>query len=131
VRRRSLPAVRAPRFALKPVRRRGDETTVGRVVASRGDPSRTFGPGPPTHRAIGPTGRRARTRTALEQHRNARSNASEPGPAWSTWRAPSEEEIHREHRAALEATLFRDSRSCDELVFELESGLLRLRDFRR
>ncbi len=42
---------------------------------------------------------------------------------------PAEEDVHREHRAALEATLF--GRSCgaaDELVFEIERGLLLLRD---
>ena len=39
---------------------------------------------------------------------------------------PSEEESHREHRAALEATLFHDPASPDEVVLELDSGLLRL-----
>lgn len=40
---------------------------------------------------------------------------------------PSEVEIHLEHRAALEATLFSASGRCDEVVLELERGLLRLR----
>lgn len=39
---------------------------------------------------------------------------------------PSEEESHREHRAALEATLFHDPTRGDEVVLELDSGLLRL-----
>jgi hypothetical protein len=38
----------------------------------------------------------------------------------------SEEQIHREHSAALAATLFHDPGSRDEVVLELESGSLRL-----
>lgn len=41
---------------------------------------------------------------------------------------PTEEQVHLEHRAALEATLFRASHACDEVVLELDSGLLRLLD---
>ena len=40
---------------------------------------------------------------------------------------PSEEEIHREHRAALEATLFRGAGPHDELILELDRGLLYVR----
>ncbi len=40
--------------------------------------------------------------------------------------ALSEEESHREHRAALEATLFVSAGAEDELVFELEDGKLHL-----
>jgi len=38
----------------------------------------------------------------------------------------TEEQIHREHSAALAATLFHDPSSRDEVVLELDSGLLRL-----
>ncbi len=38
----------------------------------------------------------------------------------------SEEQIHREHSAALAATIFHDPSSRDEVVLELDSGLLRL-----
>lgn len=38
----------------------------------------------------------------------------------------SEEQSHREHRAALEATVFGRRLRDDELVFELEAGRLRL-----
>ncbi len=44
---------------------------------------------------------------------------------------PSEAESHGEHRAALDATLFREARETREWVFELESGQLRLRDLGR
>lgn len=43
----------------------------------------------------------------------------------------SEEDSHREHAAALDATLFRKPGCDDELVFELEGGCLRLRASRR
>ena len=41
---------------------------------------------------------------------------------------PSEAESHGEHRAALDATLFREAPMPDEWVFELDAGQLRLRD---
>jgi hypothetical protein len=53
-----------------------------------------------------------------------------PAAAWGTSvhvSGPTEEQVHLEHRAALEATLFRASQACDEVVLELDSGLLRLR----
>jgi len=41
---------------------------------------------------------------------------------------PSEEDIHREHRAALEATLFHEGGAApSEVVLELERGSLRVR----
>ncbi|MBJ18368.1 MAG: hypothetical protein GY910_17110 [bacterium] len=40
---------------------------------------------------------------------------------------PSEPQIHTEHRAALDATLFRSASDLHELVLELDSGELRLR----
>jgi hypothetical protein len=40
---------------------------------------------------------------------------------------PTEEQVHREHAAALEATLFERGGTTDEVVLELESGRLRLR----
>lgn len=46
-----------------------------------------------------------------------------PGPEVASL---SEEQIHREHAAALAATLFHDPSSRDEVVLELDSGLLRL-----
>ncbi|HIG72466.1 MAG: hypothetical protein ABGX04_16045 [Myxococcales bacterium] len=46
---------------------------------------------------------------------------------WS-WSEPlSEPESHIEHRAALDATLFRPAGSADELVLELDGGKLRVR----
>jgi hypothetical protein len=41
--------------------------------------------------------------------------------------ALSEADSHREHAAALEATVFRRPGTEDELVFELDGGHLRLR----
>jgi hypothetical protein len=43
-----------------------------------------------------------------------------------TWTSPSEGQSHTEHRAALDATLFRAEPDPDELVLELEAGELRL-----
>jgi len=46
---------------------------------------------------------------------------------WS-WSEPlSEPEVHTEHQAALDATLFRPAGSAEELVLELEAGKLRVR----
>jgi len=47
-------------------------------------------------------------------------------PRW-----PTEEDSHREHRAALEATLLQTASPVDELIFELEDGRLSLRATRR
>lgn len=44
------------------------------------------------------------------------------------WSAPNEPQSHVEHQAALEATLFRQGSDPYELVLELESGELRVRD---
>lgn len=44
---------------------------------------------------------------------------------------PSEPESHTEHRAALEATIFRAEQTSWELVLELECGELRVRPHRR
>jgi len=57
------------------------------------------------------------------RHRRALS------PSDARW--PSEEEVHREHRDALEATLLEPLAPADELIFELENGQLRLRPSRR
>ncbi|HPG27736.1 MAG: hypothetical protein H6748_09075 [Spirochaetaceae bacterium] len=43
------------------------------------------------------------------------------------WQGPSERESHSEHRAALDATVFRPSGDPSELVLELEAGELRVR----
>lgn len=43
----------------------------------------------------------------------------------------SEEASHREHCAALEATLFRRDGEHEELVFELDGGRLRMQGRRR
>jgi len=54
---------------------------------------------------------------------------ADPGPPWigsADGSPPSEQQVHDEHRAALEATLFRSSGEPDEVVLVLESGLLRL-----
>jgi len=47
------------------------------------------------------------------------------GPAWVG--LMSEPESHTEHLAALDATLFRVSDVSDELVLELNAGILRVR----
>ena len=39
---------------------------------------------------------------------------------------PSEPESHIEHQAALDATLFQGSNDCEELVFVLDAGELRV-----
>ena len=44
---------------------------------------------------------------------------------------PSEPESHTEHRAALDATIFRAGADPYELVLELEAGELRVRDAQR
>lgn len=44
----------------------------------------------------------------------------------SSWVGPSEPESHTEHQAALDATLFHPSGDFNELVFELDSGELRI-----
>jgi len=44
------------------------------------------------------------------------------------WSAPSEPDSHIEHQSALDATLFRQGSDPYELVLELESGELRVRD---
>jgi hypothetical protein len=51
-----------------------------------------------------------------------------PAPVEHAWptHSLSEEASHREHHAALEATLFERRDAADEVVFELESGELRL-----
>ncbi|MEZ7981129.1 MAG: hypothetical protein QMC74_15720 [Myxococcota bacterium] len=46
----------------------------------------------------------------------------------AAWSAPSEPESYIEHQAALDATLFRHGSDPYELVLELESGELRVRD---
>jgi len=48
------------------------------------------------------------------------------GPHAMEWVGPSERESHSEHRAALDATLFRGDAEIDELVIELDSGELRI-----
>lgn len=48
------------------------------------------------------------------------------GPQAAGWVGPSEPESHSEHRAALDATLFRGGAEIDELVIELDSGELRI-----
>jgi len=59
------------------------------------------------------------------------SKQREPRPLRDPFTSPdlalSEEESHREHSAALAATVFRSARIDDELVFELDQGCLRLR----
>jgi hypothetical protein len=54
-----------------------------------------------------------------------------PVPESESWPKPelalSEEDSHREHAAALAATIFRRAGCEEELVFELEGGHLRLR----
>ena len=49
----------------------------------------------------------------------------------TAWSGPSEPQSHVEHQAALDATLFRQASDPYELVLELESGELRLRDHSR
>lgn len=44
------------------------------------------------------------------------------------WGGPTEPQSHTEHQAALDATLFRAVSDPYELVLELESGELRLRE---
>lgn len=44
------------------------------------------------------------------------------------WTGPTEGESHTEHQAALDATLFRSVVDPCELVLELESGELKLRE---
>jgi hypothetical protein len=56
-----------------------------------------------------------------------RRNDSSPEPWVPIWSGPSERESHSEHRAALEATVFRPDPHARELVLELEAGELRLR----
>lgn len=48
-------------------------------------------------------------------------------PEWTETfhRSLSEEDSHREHRAALDATVFAGCAARDEVVFELEDGELR------
>jgi hypothetical protein len=46
----------------------------------------------------------------------------------AVWSSPSEPEIHTEHQAALDATLFRSASDPYELVLELDAGQLRLRE---
>lgn len=52
---------------------------------------------------------------------------SQIDPVPSCWRGPSEPEIHDEHRAALDATVFQAARDVPEIVLELEAGELRVR----
>jgi hypothetical protein len=49
----------------------------------------------------------------------------------TVWAGPSEPQSHTEHQAALDATLFRSASDPYELVLELESGELRLRQPRK
>lgn len=56
-----------------------------------------------------------------------RRDDSFPEPWAPVWSGPSERESHFEHRAALDATVFRPDRDARELVLELEAGELRLR----
>lgn len=44
------------------------------------------------------------------------------------WAGPSEPQSHTEHQAALDATLFRSASDPYELVLELDSGQLRVRE---
>lgn len=46
----------------------------------------------------------------------------------SVWSGPSEPQSHTEHQAALDATLFRSASDPYELVLELDSGKLRVRE---
>ncbi|MBW2230103.1 MAG: hypothetical protein JRG92_13400 [Deltaproteobacteria bacterium] len=59
------------------------------------------------------------------------SSQTKPEPVTESWHSSelplSEAESHREHAAALAATVFRKSGADDELVLELEGGRLRLR----
>lgn len=48
---------------------------------------------------------------------------NESQPCWS---GPDEPQSHIEHRAALDATVFRSGRDPYELVLELDAGELRL-----
>jgi len=56
-----------------------------------------------------------------------REHAHETSPALGFAPGPSESASAIEHRAALEATLFRQEQRSRELVLELEAGVLRLR----
>ena len=58
--------------------------------------------------------------------RDDKRRVRRPGAWEATAPALSEEESHREHRAALEATLFRKRASEDEVVLELAEGQLRI-----
>jgi hypothetical protein len=53
-----------------------------------------------------------------------------PDSNGQAWASPSEREIHTEHLAALDATLFRESARAEELVLELVAGELRVRPTR-
>lgn len=57
-----------------------------------------------------------------EDETKVRAQETQPG-----WYGPSEPQIHTEHRAALDATLFRAASDPYELVLELESGQLRVK----
>ena len=57
---------------------------------------------------------------------NKADGRNDPGqPVWSS---PSEPQSHTEHQAALDATLFRSASDPYELVLELDSGQLRVRE---
>jgi hypothetical protein len=64
--------------------------------------------------------------SGMRDHNQNRSVSVHDG--LSSWSPPSEPQSHIEHQDALDATLFRRASDPYELVLELDSGELRLRD---